>query len=152
MPFRRSKKRRTRWDSGTRPSEPWCAPPTTPIARRMTLGSRKAILISLGAAAICCAAPAMAQLDRITNKEAVAGLKAALEKGSQQAVAPLGRTDGFLANPKVKIPLPDSLTRGEALMRRGGMGKYADERGVSMNRAACAAVAEERTLFGASLG
>ncbi len=113
----------------------------------MTLGSRKAILISLGAAAICCAAPAMAQLDRITNKEAVAGLKAALEKGSQQAVAALGRTDGFLANPKVKIPLPDSLTRAEALMRRVGMGKYADELVVSMNRAAEAAVPEARQLF-----
>src|SRR5260370_31508749 len=36
--------------------KPWCAPPTTPIARRMTLGARKAILISLRAAAICCAA------------------------------------------------------------------------------------------------
>ncbi len=113
----------------------------------MTLGSRKAILISLGAAAMCCAAPAIAQLDRITNKEAVAGLKAALEKGSQQAVAALGRTDGFLANPKVKIPLPDSLTRAEALMRRVGMGKYADELVVSMNRAAEAAVPEARQLF-----
>ena len=94
-----------------------------------------------------CAGPAVGQLDRITNKEAVAGLKAALEKGSQAAVAVLGRTDGFLGNPAVRIPLPDSLTRAESLMRRVGMGRYADELVVSMNRAAEAAVPEARQLF-----
>ncbi len=113
----------------------------------MTQALRKAILVSAGAAVMHCALPAMAQLDRITNREAVAGLKAALEKGSQHAVAVLGQIDGFLGNPKVRIPLPDSLTRAEALMRRVGMGKYADELVVSMNRAAEAAVPEARQLF-----
>jgi len=94
-----------------------------------------------------CAGPALGQLDRITNKEALAGLKAALEKGSLAAVAALGRTDGFLGNPAVRIPLPDSLTRAESLMRRFGMGRYADELVVSMNRAAEAAVPEARQLF-----
>jgi hypothetical protein len=92
-------------------------------------------------------APAAAQLERISNQDAVAGLKSALEKGSQAAVASLGRSDGFLGNAKVKIPLPDSLTRAEALMRRVGMGKYADELIVAMNRAAEAAVPEARQLF-----
>jgi hypothetical protein len=92
-------------------------------------------------------APAAAQLERISNQDAVAGLKSALEKGSQAAVASLGRDDGFLGNAKVKIPLPDSLTRAEALMRRVGMGKYADELVVAMNRAAEAAVPEARQLF-----
>jgi Protein of unknown function (DUF4197) len=108
---------------------------------------RKQILVSFGAAVMLCTGPALGQLDRITNKEAVAGLKAALEKGSQAAVAALGRTDGFLGNPAVRIPLPDSLTRAESLMRRFGMGKYADELVVSMNRAAEAAVPEARQLF-----
>ena len=90
---------------------------------------------------------ASAQLERITNQDAVAGLKAALEKGTQAAVASLGRADGFLGNDKVKIPLPDSLTRAEALMRRLGMGKYADELVVTMNRAAEAAVPQARQLF-----
>ena len=89
----------------------------------------------------------MAQLDRLSNQDAVAGLKAALEKGSQAAVGALGRTDGFLGNPQVKIPLPESLSRAEALMRRIGMGKYADELVVSMNRAAEAAVPEARQLL-----
>ena len=90
---------------------------------------------------------AAAQLDQITNKDAVAGLRSALEKGSQQAVAALGRTDGFLGNARVKIPLPESLQRAEALMRRIGMGKYADELIVSMNRAAEAAVPEAQKLL-----
>lgn len=89
----------------------------------------------------------MAQLERITQGEAVAGLKAALERGSQQAVAKLGKADGFLGNPQVKIPLPDSLARAERLMRRVGAGRYADEVIVAMNRAAEAAVPEARALF-----
>ncbi len=90
---------------------------------------------------------AVAQLDQITNKEAVAGLKAALEKGSQAAVSALGRTDGFLRNPRVRIDLPDSLERAEKAMRRLGMGKYADELIVTMNRAAEAAVPEAKQLM-----
>jgi hypothetical protein len=91
--------------------------------------------------------PAMAQLDRITGRDATAGLKAALEKGSQAAVASLGREDGFFLNPQVKIPMPESLQRAERLMRRVGMGKYADELVLTMNRAAEAAVPEARQLF-----
>lgn len=89
----------------------------------------------------------MAQLDRITNRDAIAGLKAALEKGSQAAVAGLGRSDGFFGDPRVKIPLPESLKRAESLMRRVGMGKYADELVLAMNRAAEQAVPEARQLF-----
>ena len=90
---------------------------------------------------------AMAQLERITNREAVAGLKAALERGSQVAVASLGRADGFLGNPRVRIPLPESLQRTEKLMRRVGVGRYADELVTAMNRAAEAAVPEARQMF-----
>src|SRR2546427_12467510 len=83
---------------------------------------------------------AFGQLERITRQEAVSGLRTALEKGSHAAVAQLGRTDGFFGNPQVKIPLPDSLTRTEKMLRRVGMGRYADELVLTMNRAAEAAV------------
>ena len=92
-------------------------------------------------------APAFAQLDRITSKEATSGLKAALEKGSAAAVSSLGRTDGFFANPEVKIPLPAPLQRAEKVMRRFGMGRHADELILTLNRAAEAAVPEARQLF-----
>ena len=108
----------------------------------------KGVIVAAFAAVVMLpAAAAMAQLERITEKEAIAGLKAALEKGSQAAVAALGRTDGFLANPKVKIPIPEAFARAESLMRRVGMGRYADELIVSMNRAAEEAVPEARKLF-----
>jgi hypothetical protein len=94
-----------------------------------------------------CISPALAQLERITGQEAASGLKAALEKGSNAAVASLGRTDGFFANPQVKIALPESMQRTEKLMRRFGMAKYADELVLTLNRAAEAAVPQARQLF-----
>ncbi|HZC78302.1 MAG TPA: DUF4197 family protein, partial [Ktedonobacterales bacterium] len=60
---------------------------------------------------------ALAQLEHITKQDATTALKAALEKGSVAAVASLGRVDGFLGNPQVKIPLPDSAQRAEHAMR-----------------------------------
>lgn len=88
-----------------------------------------------------------AQLDKITNQDATAGLKAALEKSSGIAVDLLGKTDGFFGNGAVKIPLPDSLKKYEKLMRSVGMGKHADELILTMNRAAEAAVPEAKKLF-----
>jgi len=95
----------------------------------------------------CSTGLASAQLDKISNQDAGTGLKAALEKGTQAAVTNLGKTDGFLGNNAVKIPLPDSLKRYEKMMRTVGMGKYADELVLTMNRAAEAAVPEAKTLF-----
>lgn len=98
-------------------------------------------------AALLLAAPAWAQLDRITNSEATSGLRAALERGAQVAVDGLGRTDGFFGNDKVKIPLPESLQSAERMLRNFGMGKYADELVLTMNRAAEAAVPEAKKLL-----
>jgi uncharacterized protein DUF4197 len=106
-----------------------------------------AILAALAALVTLGSLPALAQLESISGGEAAAGLKAALEKGSQAAVGKLGRNDGFFGNPQVRIPLPDSLARAERLMRRVGMGRYADELVLSMNRAAEAAVPEAKQLL-----
>src|SRR5512139_64741 len=86
-------------------------------------------------------------LSDITNRDAVAGLKTALNKGASSAVSKLGKADGFLGNERVKIPLPDSLQRVEGTLRRFGMGEYADELVVTMNRAAEAAVPEAKALL-----
>lgn len=93
------------------------------------------------------ALPAWAQLENITNREAINALKSALDRGARAAVAQLGREDGFLGDARVKIPLPESLRRAEKNMRRFGMGRYADELLVTLNRAAEAAVPEARQLF-----
>ena len=76
----------------------------------------------------------------LSNDEVIGGLKQALEKGVDYAVDGLGKTDGFLGNPKVKIPMPDKLSQLEGLLRKLGQDKYADEFVVTMNRAAEQAV------------
>ena len=92
-------------------------------------------------------APAAAQLENISNREAINALKSALDKGSRAAVEQLGRENGFFGDGRVKIPLPESLRRAEKNMRRFGMGKHADELILAMNRAAEAAVPEAKQLF-----
>jgi hypothetical protein len=83
----------------------------------------------------------------ITGKDASGGLKEALTQGAGKAVEMLGRQDGFLGNPKVKIPLPESVQKVEGMMRGLGMGKQADELVNAMNRAAEAAVPQAKTLL-----
>ena len=108
---------------------------------------RAVILAAAAAAAIASAGPAIGQLERFTSRDATAALRTALEHGTRAAVDALGRTDGFLGNPEVRIPLPESAQRTEKLMRRFGMGKYADELIVTLNRAAEQAVPEARQLL-----
>jgi hypothetical protein len=86
-------------------------------------------------------------LDDLSNKDAGKGLKEALTQGAGKAVDLLGKTDGFLGNPQVRIPLPDSLQKAEGMMRTFGMGKQADELVTAMNRAAEAAVPQAKTLL-----
>jgi hypothetical protein len=88
-----------------------------------------------------------AGLADISNRDAVAGLKDALVRGSQAAVAKLGVEDGFLKNSSVKIGLPPSLRSAEAVIRTIGMGTQADELVLRMNRAAEAATPQARRLL-----
>jgi hypothetical protein len=83
----------------------------------------------------------------ITGKDASGGLKEALTQGAGKAVEMLGKQDGFLGNPKVKIPLPESVQKVEGVLRGFGMGKQADELVNTMNRAAEAAVPQAKTLL-----
>jgi hypothetical protein len=86
-------------------------------------------------------------VSELSNTEASSGLKAALIQGAGKAVSQLSKTDGFMGNKEVKIPLPDALKRTEKAMRMFGMGKQADELILKMNRAAEAAVPEAKALL-----
>lgn len=76
----------------------------------------------------------------LSDKEASQGLKTALEKSALAAVGLLGKTDGFLGNEKVRIPLPGYLDDAAKWLKKLGQGKRVDELVTSMNRAAEAAV------------
>jgi len=81
-------------------------------------------------------------LDAISNADAGSGVREALAKGAEYAVSSLGTKDGFLANKKVRIPLPGYLDDAESALRMFGMGKQADRLVETMNHAAENAVAE----------
>lgn len=83
----------------------------------------------------------------LSETDAAAGVRAALERGAGAAVSLLGRTDGFLGNPKVKIPLPGYLEDAGKLLRTMGQGQKVDELVTAMNRAAEAAVPEAKSLL-----
>lgn len=82
-----------------------------------------------------------------SESDAAAGVRAALERGALAAVALLGRTDGFLGNPQVRIPLPGLLNDAAKLLKATGQGRKLDELVTAMNRAAEAAVPEAKSLF-----
>lgn len=90
--------------------------------------------------------PALASA--LSQTEVVDGLKQALGKGVERAVAMLGRTNGFLTNLNVKIPLPEKLRSAEKALRAVGQDKLADDFVASMNRAAEQAVPVAAGVFG----
>ncbi len=91
--------------------------------------------------------PSASGVEALSNADINAGLKEALTRGANAAVAQLGQKDGFFGNPALKIPLPPRLQKAERTMRMLGMGRQADELVLSMNRAAEAAVPEAKTLL-----
>ena len=86
-------------------------------------------------------------LAQLSNADAASGVKAALARGAEVAVDLLGRTDGFLGNPQVRIGLPGQLEDAAKLMRRFGQGQRIDELVTTINRAAEAAVPMGKDLL-----
>jgi Protein of unknown function (DUF4197) len=83
----------------------------------------------------------------LSEGDAAAGVRAALERGAVAAVGLLGQRDGFLGNPKVRIALPGYLNDAGKLLKNTGQGKQVDELVTAMNRAAEAAVPEAQGLL-----
>jgi uncharacterized protein DUF4197 len=100
-----------------------------------------AILACLGAAP---GTPAGAGLDATT---AANGLKEALGIGASRSVELLGRPDGYLKNPDVRIPMPEKLQLVGKSLQTIGKGAIVDEFVTSMNRAAEAAAPQARRVF-----
>ncbi|MEK8049655.1 DUF4197 domain-containing protein [Ideonella sp. DXS22W] len=81
------------------------------------------------------------------ESEAAQGIRSALQRGAELAVASLGKTDGFLGNPLVKIPLPGVLKDAARLLEATGQRRKVDELVTAMNRAAEQAVPKAKTLL-----
>jgi hypothetical protein len=91
--------------------------------------------------------PESARAAGLSEGEAALGVRAALERGAVSAVGLLGRSGGFLDNPKVRIPLPGFLNDAAKLLKAIGQQKKVDELVTAMNRAAEAAVPQGKTLL-----
>lgn len=85
--------------------------------------------------------------DELSTHDAAAGLRAALGKGIDAAVAQLGKPGGFLDDPKVAIPLPGPLEKAEGALRLVGMGAEGEELRATLNHAAEQAVAQAGPVF-----
>jgi len=84
----------------------------------------------------------------LSNPDMIAGLKDALRVGSENVVGKLGRTDGFNSDPKIHIPLPDSLQTVKSTLSAVGMGSMMDDLELKLNRAAEAATPKAKRIFG----
>lgn len=87
----------------------------------------------------------------LSQEEITGGLKEALSKGVERAVAVLGRKEGFLKDTSVRIPMPESLQKVERTLRTLRQDNLADDFVTTMNRAAEEAVPEAATVLGDSV-
>ena len=83
----------------------------------------------------------------LAENEIVDGLKQALEIGTSKAVMQVSKQNGYLKNPKIKIPLPQNVQKAENILRSIGFGSLVDEFELSMNRAAERAAPKARSIF-----
>jgi hypothetical protein len=91
--------------------------------------------------------PAQAVAAMLSEGDASLGVRTALTRGADAAVGLLGQPDGFLGNPKVRIPLPGFLADAAKTLRLIGQQKRVDELVDAMNRAAEKAVPEAKGLL-----
>lgn len=83
----------------------------------------------------------------LTTAELAAGLKEALEVGTVNVVEQLGRPGGFADDPKVRIPLPQSLASVQSALGALGMSAMLDELEQRLNAAAEMATPKAKDLF-----
>ncbi|MBC8240161.1 MAG: DUF4197 domain-containing protein [Alphaproteobacteria bacterium] len=87
----------------------------------------------------------------LSNDEIGRGLKEALRVGTERVVGQLGAVDGFNADGKIHIPLPDTLKKVQSMLRGVGLAGLADDLELRLNRAAEAAAPEAKALFWQSI-
>lgn len=113
--------------------------------------ARRRLIIRVFQTAACLALPtreALAfSLSDLSQKDASAGVKTALERGANVAVSLLGREDGFWKNDAVRIALPDWLQKAEKVIKLIGRGADVETLKIGVNRAAEQAVPQAKLLL-----
>ncbi len=83
----------------------------------------------------------------LTNDEVIAGLKQALEKGTEKSVSLASATDGFYKNSALKIPFPEDAIRVKEVAEQYGLGSQVEKFELTLNRAAEEASKEAVSIF-----
>jgi hypothetical protein len=83
----------------------------------------------------------------LSETDAANGIKEALIKGTNESVKVASVTDGFMGNPKIKIPFPEDAKNVETKLRAMGFGNKVDQTILSINRAAEDAAKQAEPIF-----
>lgn len=84
----------------------------------------------------------------LAEDKLLSGLREALARGVENAVTNLGRMNGFLSDPDVRIPMPDQLSWAERALRVAGREDVTEQFVAAMNRAAETAVPHAGAVLG----
>lgn len=123
--------------------------------RETILVSRRLLLAGIGGSALAgCVTDDVGGLGGIltgggalTQAEAAAGIRAALDNGIGSAISTIGVRDGFLLNNLIKIPLPGFLQDMQSTLAKVGLSGPLDTLETQLNRGAEAAVPVARDIF-----
>ena len=83
----------------------------------------------------------------LSEKDAVAGIREALVKGTGESVKIVSKVNGYLSNPQIKIPFPPEAKDIESKLKAIGLGSEVDEVVTSINRAAEDAAKSAEPVF-----
>ena len=83
----------------------------------------------------------------LSQGEAAAGIRAALNNGVSHAVRTVGRADGFLNNARIRIPLPKALQDIQDVVQPLGLGGLLGDLQTQLNRGAEKAAPVAKDIF-----
>ncbi len=89
----------------------------------------------------------LGQQQGLSQQTVAAGLKQALQVGTENSVFATNRSGGFSNNPLIKIAVPKKFGDAAAAIRKIGLGSYVDQFELQMNRAAESAAGEAKAVF-----
>ena len=70
----------------------------------------------------------------LSQQEIAAGLKQALEVGTNNVVGQIGKRNGFYRDSSIHIPLPDNMAKVQRTLKKVGLSSYLDELELSLAR------------------
>jgi Protein of unknown function (DUF4197) len=108
---------------------------------------RRQLMLALASGAGLSLLARDAEAGLLSETDAASGVRGLLERGAISAIGLLGKNDGFLGNPLVRIPMPAYLQNAAKLLKAIGQQKRIDALVLAMNRAAEAAMPEAKSLL-----